>query len=822
MSDMRRITRKILVFINVVIAIGAVLLKLINPYIVGYSDEIEKADILNFTIGTPVLMLLVSYVVHRILTPVRTAISQDAGKEQVQQLRTAAFNLPVKIAFCFCAISLSWVGFIAMGADAVLFKFYPFYKRLLSMGLIWSYTISLSLAVYVYAKRLMVPILRSTSGIAEDMGYKVSIKTNIFITTLTLSSMVFLFLSVYGYSQTREALGHSPSHMISFLLILGAIILTFASIISYYTANDTSMAIKNIARSMEKIADEEETLYKEFEVASLDEVGDLTRAFNNLQKTVRINHEKLDAANKKLIEIERKEAKAALDESEKRYRLLAENVTDVIWTTGLDFRYTYISPSVTRLLGYSVAEAMGLTPERVLTPMSLDSAMKAYAEEMEMEKNIQKDIFRSRAMEFEHIRKDGSTVWAEVRMTFLRNDEGLPVGILGVTRDISERRKLEEQLRHSQKMEAIGTLTGGIAHDFNNILTAIMNYGSMLQMKMKEDTPLRAYVKHILTSSERAANLVQSLLSFSRRQVINLKPIRLNEVISRVSGLISRIIGEDIELNVKLADVDLAVMANPGQIEQVLLNLATNARDAMPEGGTLIIKAEHGEINSEYIRVYGYGKPGRYAFLTVTDTGIGMTEKTKEKIFEPFFTTKEVGKGTGLGLSIVYGIVKQHNGYIDCYSAPAKGTTFKICLPLTDLRVADIKPAMFDSPPHGTEIVLIAEDNAEVRDIVRDILEEFGYTVITAVDGEDAVSKFMENKNEIQFLIFDVIMPKKNGREAYEEIRKVSPGIKVLFASGYTADITDKKGLFEEGLNLISKPIYPMELLTRVRQILDA
>ncbi len=382
-------------------------------------------------------------------------------------------------------------------------------------------------------------------------------------------------------------------------------------------------------------------------------------------------------------------------------------------------------------------------------------------------------------------------------------------------------RKSEEQLRHAQKMEAMGRFAGGITHDFNNILTAIIGYGSLVQMKLKEDDPVMNYVKQILASSEKAANLTKSLLAFSRKQIISPKPVNLNEIIKGMEKLFRRLIGEDIELRIIPADVDLTVMADIGQIEQVLMNLATNARDAMPDGGHLTMETSVVEIGEEYLRRGLFERKGRYALLTVTDTGIGMDEKTRERIFEPFFTTKEVGKGTGLGLAIVYGIIKQHNGYINVYSEPGRGTTFKMYLPLIEGEIKEIQQDVIPAIKGGTETLLLAEDDTDVRSLIKDILESYGYKVIDAADGEDALRLFHKNREDIRMAILDVVMPKKNGREVYEEIKRIVPDIKVLFMSGYTADIISEKGILKAGLDFISKPVSPKDLLKLVREILD-
>ena len=385
----------------------------------------------------------------------------------------------------------------------------------------------------------------------------------------------------------------------------------------------------------------------------------------------------------------------------------------------------------------------------------------------------------------------------------------------------TEKERLEEQLRHAQKMEAVGTLAGGIAHDFNNALTAIIGYGDLLKMRIDKDNPLRRNVDQILASAEKAANLTQRLLAFSRKQLIEPRPINLNQSIKNVEKLLTRLIREDIEIKVKLSREDLIVMADSGQIEQALMNLATNARDAMPDGGVLTVATESVELNREFFKASDYERPGRYALLSVTDTGIGMDEKTRERVFDPFFTTKEVGKGTGLGLSMVYGIIKQHEGYIYVSSKPGKGTTFRIYLRLTESKIEKKKSKTLGPAKGGTETVLIAEDDESVRMLSKEILERYGYDVLETSDGEDAVKKFMENKEKVQILLLDVVMPKKNGKEVYEEILKIKPHIKALFMSGYASDIMHKQGIIDEGINFISKPVSPEALLRKVREVLD-
>jgi PAS domain S-box-containing protein len=418
--------------------------------------------------------------------------------------------------------------------------------------------------------------------------------------------------------------------------------------------------------------------------------------------------------------------------------------------------------------------------------------------------------------------KDGNIIYFHCTANVaLRDKEGTPTAVIEISRDITSHKKLEGQLLQAQKMKAVGQLAGGIAHDFNNILTAIIGFGNLLQKEVSKDDLLNNYITKILSSAQKAANLTQSLLAFSREQIISPKPVNLNEIIQGMERLLSRLISEDIELSTVLTDKYLTVMADGIQIETALMNLATNARDAMPDGGTLTIRTERIELDHEFIRAHGYGKPGSYALISIEDTGQGMDEKTKARIFEPFFTTKEVGKGTGLGLAMVYGIVKQHDGYINLYSEPGMGTTFKIYLPLIKSKVKEGKVAAPPILKMGTETVIVAEDDTLVREFIKKVLEEFGYKVIEAEDGEEALKVFNDNRGKIQLLILDVVMPKKNGKEVYDEIRKVRQDIKAIFTSGYDADIIHKKGILEEGLNYILKPILPQELLKKVREVLD-
>jgi signal transduction histidine kinase/sensor domain CHASE-containing protein len=394
--------------------------------------------------------------------------------------------------------------------------------------------------------------------------------------------------------------------------------------------------------------------------------------------------------------------------------------------------------------------------------------------------------------------------------------------ITEIKRAAIEKSELESQLRQAQKMEAVGRLAGGVAHDFNNILCAIIGFALLIEMSMQEEDPARPHLEQIIAASDRASQLVSSLLAFSRKQVINPHPIDMNRIVCDVQKILGRLITEDIDLQIRLAETELSVLVDPGQIDQVLINLVTNAKDAMPTGGSLVIETGTELLPAELRKAAGAVTAVPYAVLAVRDTGTGMDSVAREKLFEPFFTTKEVGKGTGLGLSIVYGIVKQHNGFITVDSEPGKGTTFKVYFPL--VKGCDGTQVLYEPKTadlHGTETILVVEDNSAVRFLNRTVLETFGYRVIEALDGSDALTKFRLHPDEIQLVIMDVVMPKMNGRQAYEEICKIRPDVKVIFMSGYSADIIMEKGVVTEDFHFITKPIKPMEFLEKARMVLD-
>lgn len=385
----------------------------------------------------------------------------------------------------------------------------------------------------------------------------------------------------------------------------------------------------------------------------------------------------------------------------------------------------------------------------------------------------------------------------------------------------AEKGHLEQQLRQAHKMEAIGTLAGGVAHDFNNILSTIEGYALLLRDSIKKKGHIRNYVEQIVAGAERASDLTRRLLAFSRSQVINPAPLNFNETLRNLGGLLARLVGESVELRIATTPEELIVVADQLQIEQTLINLVTNARDAMPNGGVLCLTTELVHIVESTDEGGEHRRPGHYAKLVVSDTGLGIDPSTKDRIFDPFFTTKEVGRGTGLGLSMTFGIIRQHKGFIEVDSEPGQGTTFCIYLPLIDSVVERKKLEATLLPVGNRETVLLAEDDRFVRMLTKHILMKYGYTVIEAVDGEDAIAKFRDNLDAIHLLLLDVIMPKKNGKQVFEEARNMQPDIKAVFMSGHTYDIISRQGVVNEETSIISKPLTPGELLVKVREVLD-
>ncbi|HEU4764470.1 MAG TPA: ATP-binding protein, partial [Candidatus Eisenbacteria bacterium] len=418
--------------------------------------------------------------------------------------------------------------------------------------------------------------------------------------------------------------------------------------------------------------------------------------------------------------------------------------------------------------------------------------------------------------------KDGSMIDIAVYSAPLRVPGGRPLGVLAVIADRTERNRLEDRLRQSQKMEAVGKLAGGIAHDFNNLLTAITGYTDLLYLRLPGDIGKRE-LNEIRKASDRAASLTRQLLAFSRQQVLQPKIIDVNEVVGNLSGMLGRLIGEDVEFVASLDREVGRVKADPFQLEQVLMNLAVTARDAMPRGGKLTIETANVILDESYTRGHPDVKPGPYVMIAVSDTGVGMDSETRARIFEPFFTTKALGKGTGLGLSTVYGIVKQSQGHMWVYSEPGQGATFKVYLPIDE--AGDEPPLVTPQArvvPRGWETILAVEDEESLLNLVAEILKDAGYNVIPANGPKEALRVLVEHREAIHMLLTDVVMPGMSGRILADQVLRERPGMRVLYMSGYTDNAIVHHGVLDAGTAFLQKPFTPDALIKKVREVLDA
>jgi len=419
-----------------------------------------------------------------------------------------------------------------------------------------------------------------------------------------------------------------------------------------------------------------------------------------------------------------------------------------------------------------------------------------------------------------HRKKDGVIIAVEIAAgTFF---SGGRKKIIAAVRDITERKHLEDQLRQAQKMEAIGQLAGGVAHDFNNLLTAIIGHAQLGMHTAEENSSIYKDIQEIEKAGQAAADLTRQLLAFSRKQVIRPQVMDLNQELEGMKKLLQRLIRENIDQQIKPSPELLRIMADPGQVEQVIVNLVVNARDAMPGGGRIILETANVELGKDYVNAHQGVKPGRYVMLAVSDTGCGMSEEVRKHIFDPFFTTKPEGQGTGLGLSTVYGIAKQHGGNIWVYSEEGHGTTFKVYLPVAETQEESERPTEDKSTPRGSETILVVEDEEVVRKVAVRILSKWGYTVLEASNGRQALELLEEQNAAPDLLVTDVIMPKMGGEKLAEEYRRRFPGAKIIFMSGYTDGAMQQNGLLMPGVELLEKPFTEPSLAQKVREVLDA
>ncbi|MBI5576232.1 MAG: Cache 3/Cache 2 fusion domain-containing protein [Deltaproteobacteria bacterium] len=500
-----------------------------------------------------------------------------------------------------------------------------------------------------------------------------------------------------------------------------------------------------------------------------------------------------------------------------RLGMAVEQAGEAVVITDADGTIQYVNPSFERLTGYGRDEVLGKNP-RILKSGKHDKDFYGTMWNILTQGKVWSGKIVNRS-------KDGNLFEEFAVISPVRDASGRIVNFVAVKRDLTHEIEMEEQLRQSQKMEAIGKLAGGVAHDFNNLLTVITGYCDLILYGLPKHGPWRHEVEGIKNAADRAAAVTRQLLAFSRKQVFQLKDVDMNDVVANLDGMLRRLIGEDIDLQTSLREDLWNVRIDPAQIEQVIVNTVVNARDAMPEGGKLTIETDNVMLDETYVQTHLNVKPGPYMMLAITDTGCGMDESVRSRIFEPFFTTKEVGKGTGLGLSTVYGIIKQSSGYIWAYSEPDRGTTFKIYLPRVlagEMELPHVARGAVAAMQGGAETVLLAEDEDLVRELVIEILNQAGYTVLPAHDGVDAMRIAEKHEGPIHLLITDVVMPQMNGRELARRMLASRPDIKVIYISGYTEDAIIHHGVLDPGMHFVQKPFRPGDLVRKIREVLDA
>jgi len=511
----------------------------------------------------------------------------------------------------------------------------------------------------------------------------------------------------------------------------------------------------------------------------------------------------------------REEAERQLAHNERLMRSVLDGTSDAVFVKDLQGRYLLCNRAAAAVVELGVDEILGREDDW-LFPSQTAAQIKAADRRVIATGKVE-------TREERIITKKGEQLTFQVTKGPVVDENGQVSGLFGISRDITGQRRLEEQIRQAQKMESIGTLAGGIAHDFNNILSSILGYGELALEEIAEGGPGWESVNTIIEAGRRASHLTRDLLLFSRKQISQKALIDVNETVAGIEKIIRRIIGEDIRCETSLAAEPLHIFADGHQIEQVLMNFASNARDAMPKGGRLTITTGRIVIDEAFIERHAFGAAGPYALITVADTGRGMDGETAGKIFEPFFTTKEMGKGTGLGLAVVYGIVMNHQGFVDVSSEPGRGCEFRIYLPLSE--VERQKPAISldrGKPAGGSETILVAEDEVAVRRLITTILKRNGYTVIEAVDGEDAVRQFTSHQDVIDMLVFDLVMPNMDGKQAFDAIQAVRSDMRGIFVSGYAPENIRRPEFLDLPMEMLFKPFSPADLLRTVRRILDS
>jgi two-component system cell cycle sensor histidine kinase/response regulator CckA len=539
---------------------------------------------------------------------------------------------------------------------------------------------------------------------------------------------------------------------------------------------------------------------------------------NEIQALGQAHHLMLETIHNRLAE--RKLAEQNLRESEKKFRDLYDNAPLGYHEYDKEGRITNVNQTDLEMLGYTAEEMIGqfMWKFNVGEKIVREQILAKLAGTLPPGRNLERT----------YRRKDGTTFPVLIEDRLILDEKEQIKGIRCTIQDITERKRaeqemaaLQEQLRQSQKMEAIGKLAGGIAHDFNNLLTVIKGYNQLSLLELKKDDPLRANIEEVQKAAERAANLTRHILAFSRRQILEFKVFDLNHLLHNLDKMLRRVIGEDIELVTFLSEDLGRVKTDAGQIEQVVMNLAVNARDAMPNGGKLTIETANVELDENYAQRHAGVTPGRYVMLAVSDTGVGMAPEVKERIFEPFFTTKEMGKGTGLGLSVVYGIMKQSGGNIWVYSEPGQGTTFKVYLPRVDEAVQELRGKEAEEEiPRGSETILVVEDEEPVRKLAVRVLQGQGYRVLDASQGDEALLIFKQHQGPIHMMVTDMVMPGMSGPQLVKRLQSFNGEIKVLYMSGYADSAIVRHDKLESRMPYIQKPFTPDALLRKVREVL--
>jgi PAS domain S-box-containing protein len=511
-----------------------------------------------------------------------------------------------------------------------------------------------------------------------------------------------------------------------------------------------------------------------------------------------------------------KQTEEALRASEAKLRDLVESTNDIFWEVDEAGIYTYCSPNISSILGYEPAEVIGKTAFSFMPPSEAKRCV-------EMFRGIATDCKPFSLLMRTIFDKQGQLITVESSGRPLFDNQGRLIGYRGADRDITERKRLEEQLRQSHKMEAVGQLAGGVAHDFNNLLTALIGHVDLLMMLVDSQNPFRRHIEEIKKAAGRAASLTHQLLAFSRRQMLRAEVLDVNTVVNDMKNLLHRVISEDIELITILNPNPRYIKADHGQLQQVIMNLAVNARDAMPSGGKLTIQTGVTQPEGSYPKPHFEDGSELYVVLSVSDTGCGMDLENKNRIFEPFFTSKAVGIGTGLGLAMVYGIIKQSAGYIQVESSPGRGATFTIYLPQVDEPVQSAERLEIHTELLSgySETVLLVEDDPAVRELIRNVLQMSGYTVLEADHSERAFLLSGRHDGRIDLMITDVVMPSMSGRELAERLKSSRPDMKVLYISGYTDDAIVRHGVLEAGVVFLQKPFTPAILLQKARDVLD-